>query len=453
MSKWFEEAVFYHIYPLGFCGALYENDYTSTPLIRLDDINDEWQSHISDLGIGAVLLGPIFESKYHGYDTADFFLVDRRLGSNTAFKDLVAKLHSRNIKVVLDGVFNHVGRDFWAFRDVRINGINSKYANWFYIHENCQSPYHDTFSYESWEGHYDLVRLNLTNTDVRNHILSAVSYWIKEFDIDGIRVDVAYCIEPDFLRQLSSLCKSEKSDFWLMGEMIHGDYNKIVNSQMLDSSTNYECYKGLYSSHNDRNYFEIAYSLNRQFGDSGIYKNLLLYNFVDNHDVNRVASVLSKAYHLYPLYAILFTMPGIPSIYYGSEWGIEGKKDTNSDIQLRPRLNLKEVDTTSPNRILKRAIISLSQIRRNSAALKYGDYRQVLVRNEQLIYERTHGEEHLIIALNLSEDTSEHTIPFHIKGKKLVDLVNRGDEFYMRENKVHFNIHPSWVRILSVQNT
>ena len=302
------------------------------------------------LGVNALYVGPVFESTAHGYNTADFFTVDRRLGRNDTLKELIATLHQHNIRVILDGVFHHVGRDFWAFQDLKRNMQSSKFADWFAgLCFDQPSPYGDSFTYDGWKGHYDLVKLKLKHPAVRQHLFKAVEMWMREWNIDGLRLDAADCIDKDFLIALSEYCKTITPNFWLMGEVVAGDYREWVNATMLDSVTNYVCYKGLYSSHVDRNYFEIAYSLNRQFGCDGTCKDCLLYNFVDNHDVDRVASRLDNPAHLYPLYCLLFTMPGIPSIYYGSEWGIEGRKDSGSDAPLRPAIDLTSISQRVPH--------------------------------------------------------------------------------------------------------
>ncbi|MFY0574859.1 alpha-amylase family glycosyl hydrolase [Cystobacter fuscus] len=275
--------------------------------------------------MNALYLGPVFESSSHGYDTADYSKVDRRLGTNADLSRLVAAMRAAGIRVILDGVFHHVGRDFWAFRDVQVHGERSRYRDWFSgLQFGKRSPYGDAFSYDGWSGHYNLVKLNLQNAEVRAHLFGVVEQWISEFGIEGLRLDVAEVMDVSFLRDLAAFCRRLRPDFWLLGEAIHGDYRRLGNPETLDSVTNYECYKGLYSSLNDRNYFEIAYSLQRQFGENGIYRDLLLYNFVDNHDVNRIASTLKDPAHLLPLHLMLFTIPGVPSIYYGSEWGQEG---------------------------------------------------------------------------------------------------------------------------------
>ena len=302
MEHWAIDSVFYQIYPLGFCGAPQQNDFVSAPVSRLDSIYP-WIDHMKRLGVTAMYLGPVFESGTHGYDTVDYFHVDRRLGTDETLTSLISELHKQGIRVVLDAVFNHVGRSFWAFRDLQANREQSRYRNWFQgLRFGVSNSFGDPFAYEGWFGHLDLVKLNLREPEAKNHLLQAAKTWIQQFDIDGLRMDAAESMDLNFLRELSEGCHLQKPDFWMMGEVVAGDYQKWLQQGGLDSVTNYEAYKGLYSSHVDKNYFEIAYSLNRQFGKDGLYRQIPLYNFADNHDVDRVASVLRNPDHLYPLY-------------------------------------------------------------------------------------------------------------------------------------------------------
>ncbi|MBV7276177.1 alpha-glucosidase C-terminal domain-containing protein [Clostridium sp. PL3] len=447
MMSWIEDSVFYHIYPLGFSGAPHENKLEHEKVDRLKKI-EEWIPHMRCIGVNALYLGPLFESDTHGYDTRDYYKVDRRLGSNDDLKRICKSLHESGVKIVLDGVFNHVGRGFWAFKDVLENGRSSKYCSWFSnINFNARSPYGDDFSYDSWEGHYNLVKLNLKDPEVKNHIFKAVEFWIENFDVDGLRLDAANCIDFEFLRELSAFCKNKKPDFWLMGEVIHGDYNRWANENMLDSITNYECYKGIYSSHNDKNYFEIAYSLNRQFGDYGIYKNIYLYNFVDNHDVSRIASILKKPQYIYNVYTLLFTMPGVPSIYYGSEWGITGEKEKSSDYSLRPELNLNIMVNYDPNKEILELICKLTEIRKNSKALKKGNYKQILVRNEQFVFSRTLDDETVIVALNLSDKQSIVEISIPSQAKYITNLLNK-EKYQISNGKINLILKPFSSKIM-----
>lgn len=450
MTHWTFDSVFYHIYPLGFCGSPLNNDFRSPVTPRLEQV-DTWLDHLQYLGINALYLGPLFESTSHGYDTADYFRVDRRLGSNETLSNLSARLHQKGMRLILDGVFNHVGRDFWAFRDVLEHGEQSPYTGWFSgLNFQQRSPYGDPFSYECWQGHFNLVKLNLLNPAVKAHLFQAIESWIREFNMDGLRLDVADNLDPSFLKDLRVFCKTRRADFWLMGEVIHGDYRKWVNPETLDSVTNYVAYKGLYSSHADRNYFELAHTLNRQFGEKGIYRDLLLYSFADNHDVNRVASQLKNQAHLYPLYSLLFTMPGIPSIYYGSEWGIEGKRSSRSDQALRPCLDFCRISHRSPHPDLPRAIGRLAHIRHHSPALKYGDYRPLLVKSEQLAFARQTPEECVIVAVNAADRPVPLDLPVPEPGKKhLIDLLNEGDRFPVRNGKVRLSaVNACWARIM-----
>ena len=231
---WAFDSVFYQIYPIGFCGAPRSNDGVTVPRIR--KVAD-WAEHIARLGCNAVYFSPIFESDNHGYDTRDYRRVDCRLGTNADFADVCRTLHEHGIKVVLDGVFNHVGRGFWAFRDVQEKKWDSPYKDWFHISFEGNSNYNDGFWYEGWEGHFELVKLNLRNPAVVHHIFDCIRLWKDEFGIDGLRLDVAYCLDKDFLRQLRAFCDSFGSDFFLVGELLHGDYNQFVGDNMLHSCT------------------------------------------------------------------------------------------------------------------------------------------------------------------------------------------------------------------------
>ncbi len=450
-NQWTQEAVFYHIYPLGFCGAPDRNDFTSPPVERLQKIG-QWLPHIRSLGTNALYLGPLFESSAHGYDTADYFNVDRRLGTNDTLATLSTELHYQDMRLILDGVFNHVGRDFWAFRDVQQNGSASPYRDWFEgLHFGAQSPLGDNFYYQPWEGHFDLVRLNLKNPDVRDHIFSAVQSWIEEFDFDGLRLDVAYLLELDFMQELRAFCKKLRPDFWLLGEMIHGDYRRLANPLTLDSTTNYEAYKGLYSSLADRNYFEIAYALNRQFGQGGLYTGLNLYNFVDNHDVDRAASKFDNPELLYPLYLLLFTMPGIPSIYYGSEWGIRGKRTAQDDSALRPCLDLEEMERSAPLPGLPDFITKLASLRRSLPALYSGNYIQLSVAHEQFAFLRQAGDESIIVLLNAASQPASFELRLPMNATDAVDLLNENEHVAPEGNTLRVDtVKPCWGRILII---
>ncbi len=418
--NWYDHAIIYHIYPLGFCGAPKHNE-GGEPVNRLEKVLD-WIPHLKEMQVDAVYFGPIFESVEHGYDTTDYKMIDRRLGTNELFKKICQTLHENGIRVILDGVFNHVGRNFWAFRDVQEKGQNSAYCDWFAgLNFGGSSPCGDPFWYEGWNGYYNLVKLNLKNWHVCDHLIDAVGYWMDEFDIDGIRFDAADCVDFDFFKRIRQFCKGKKADFWLMGEIIHGDYKRWANPEMLDSVTNYECYKGIYSSHNDKNYFEIDYSINRQFGNGGIYKGINLYNFVDNHDVNRLASTLQDARYLPLCYTLLYTMPGIPSVYYGSEFGVEGRHENNSDDGLRPCLDLADLQQNG-NQALYQHLVKLGRIYKAYPSLRTGSYQTVTVRNRQLLFRKDLDGRTVYVALNLEDCNYDLRFGTHLHA--LVDVIS-----------------------------
>ena len=405
---WYNECLFYHIYPIGAFDAPKNNEGDATEGRRILQLKD-WIPHLEKLGVGAIYIGPIFESVSHGYDTTDYFSPDRRLGTKEDFRDVFGELHKNGIRIVLDGVFGHVGRSFGPYRDVCQNGESSGYRWWF---ENLNfgwgNPLGDPVTYSNWGGDWKLVRLNLKNPDVRNYIISAVGSWIDDYDIDGLRLDTADVLDPQLFRDLNRYTKSRKQDFWLMGEFMNCANCQAMQPDMLDSITNYECWKGMYSSCNSKNLFEISYGINRQTNPEwGMYKGKYLYNFLDNHDQTRIASMLSDRRCLKVLYTMLLTMPGIPSVYYGSEWGMEGRKGSGGEADYPLRKPMTKEAMEAGDRELMEHIASLSAFRKTAPALQYGSYKNVTERNEQLLYARELDGELILCAFNISDQPFE----------------------------------------------
>lgn len=411
---WAFNSVFYQIYPLGFTGAPFENDGIQKH--RILKVLD-WIPHIKKLGADAIYFSPVFESDTHGYNTRDYRKIDCRLGNNEDFKKVCDELHKSGIRVVLDGVFNHAGRGFFAFRDVLKNRELSPYRDWFFIDFNGNSNYNDGLWYEGWEGNYDLVKLNLKNEEVINYIFDSIKLWVDEFDIDGLRLDVAYCLDKEFLKRLRRFTDSLKDEFLLLGELLHGDYKQFVNDEMLHSCTNYQCYKGIYSSFNSMNMFEIIHSLLRLFGseDWTMCRGEHLLSFVDNHDVTRIASILENPHHLPLVYALIFSMPGIPCVYYGSEWGAKANK-SEGDPALRACFE-EPVENE-----LTKYISKLSKAHKNSQALCFGDFRSVVLQNKHCIFERKFNGERVLVAINA--DSEPVTVHFDAGCGTALDLIS-----------------------------
>lgn len=447
MGKWFEEAVFYHMYPIGMTGAPRRNEQAEVTH-RFETLN-QWLPHIASLGCTAIYIGPLFESTSHGYDTRDYKLVDRRLGDNEDFKYFVKEAHRLGIRVVVDGVFNHTGREFFAFQDIQRNRERSPYCCWYKgIHFGWNTPYNDGFGYEAWRNCFELVNLNLREPQVRNYLLDVIGFWIDEFDIDGIRLDCADCLEFSFMEDMRRFTNEKKADFWLMGEVIHGDYSRYIKPYLLDSVTNYELHKGLYSGHNDHNYFEIAHTIRREFDENGgIYRGMKLYSFVDNHDVERIASKLRVPGHIYPVHTLLFTLPGIPSIYYGSEWGIQGRKEHGSDDSLRPAVNLPQALAHPDDPQLLRWITLLGKIHREQPALSDGRYQELLLTNRQYAFARILGDHGVVVAVNNDDKDAELCIrePFH--GRLYESLT---DDFRIQgDGMIRIRLAPNESRLLA----
>ena len=404
--SWYNEAVFYHIYPLGLTGAPKQNEYGET-VHRLNTLLP-WIDHIKEIGCTALYIGPLFESVGHGYETTDYRKLDSRLGTNEDLTNFVAACHEKGIKVIFDGVFNHTGRDFFAFKDIQEKRQDSPYVNWYCnVNFGGNTEYNDGFSYENWGGYNLLVKLNQRNPDVQNYICDVIRFWVSEFDVDGIRLDAADVLDFDFMKQLRRTAEEVKPDFWLMGEVIHGDYSRWVNGSTLHSVTNYALHKALFSGHNDHNYFEIAHTVKylQNMGD------LDLYNFVDNHDVERIYTKLSNKAHFAPVHVLLYTLPGVPSIYYGSEFGIEGRKEKTSDDSLRPAINLADYADSVEKNPCTALVAALGKIRQNTPALSYGSYAELMLTNRQYAFARDLDGVRVIVTVNNDDNAASMDLP------------------------------------------
>ena len=411
--KWYDGAVFYHIYPIGMTGAPRTNTFEAGEH-RLNKLLD-WLPHIKAIGCDAIYIGPLFESVAHGYETADYKKLDSRLGDNNDLINFVKACHERGIKVIVDGVFNHVGREFFAFKDLKEHRENSAYRDWFKnIHFDWNNDYNDGLYYDSWDGHGTLVNLNHQNPAVREYFLDVARFWISEFDIDGIRLDAADVLDFTFMRELRSVTDSCKQDFWLLGEVIHGDYTRWVNNEMLHSVTNYWLHKALYSGHNDHNYFEIAHTVKR-CTDMGMHIANAFYNFVDNHDVARIITKLNNKAHFFPVHVLLYTLPGKPSIYYGSEFAIEGEKKPYADELLRPELKIEDYKNAVTTNENTKRIAALGNMRLNNQWVGEAGYRELLLTNRQYAFLREYGDKRLVAIVN--NDDNNVGINLNIGGR------------------------------------
>ncbi|KAH7648008.1 alpha amylase [Cryptosporidium bovis] len=470
-NEWYKYCNWYHIYPIGLCGAPRYNLEDGHVENRIEELYSlEWVYHLKSLKIGGVYIGPVFESYSHGYDTSDLYKIDKRLGSNDHFKKLVRVYHSFGIKVVIDTVFNHVGRNFFAFKDLQIKGEISEYYTWFKnIDFNESSPKGDNFNYTPWHGYYELVTLDHDNYNVKKYLYDAVKYWYNEFNIDGLRLDAADCLSIDFWKQFRQYCKNNFGEkFVLIGEIVHGDgklwvkpsiYSNIKSyidaNQPFDGITNYQLWSAIWTSHNNMNVEIIV--------DAIIQQNELLnygwmYNFVDNHDVSRISSQVDREEYLYTIYMILFTIQGSPSIYYGSEFNFKGIKGCGkeADFPLRPKISIDDL-IRYKNKCkcdgLYNLIRFLSCIRIYpliGEILNFGEYNHVFNTNKLFIYKRQLKEEFILVGINIdSEYINDITINWNGPNGRWRDILDPENSFNSENGKLTLSIKPNWGIIIS----
>ena len=322
---WTDQAIFWHIYPLGFCGAPIRESH-GTPQPRLRRLLN-WLDYAVRLGASGLLLAPIFTSQTHGYDTLDPFSIDPRLGTEQDFSDLVAACQERGLRIVLDGVFSHVGSGHpWYRADLRAGREANRTL--FDIDWETHPPRPRVF-----EGHQGLVRLNHAGEPARRFAADVMTYWLDR-GIDGWRLDAAYSVPRDFWADVLGRVRRSHPEAWFLGEVIHGDYAAFVRESTADTVTEYQLWKAIWSSIRERNFWELRWALTRL--DERL-DTFVPQTFVGNHDVTRIASEVGRDGEFLAV-AILMTIAGIPSVYYGDERGLQAVKGRGrgSDDPLRP---------------------------------------------------------------------------------------------------------------------
>ncbi|WP_306204385.1 alpha-amylase family glycosyl hydrolase [Actinoplanes sp. RD1] len=408
---WVRHAVWWQIYPLGFTGAVpapgpaaAANEAVPAPgpaaapggpggLRRLIP----WLDYAQELGTNGIALGPIFASETHGYDTVDYFRVDERLGSQDDFAALVSEAKGRGLRVLLDGVFNHVGRSFPAFERALAGGPERA---WFHF---------DGDKYADFEGHSALVKLNHAEPAVADHVTRVMTHWLER-GADGWRLDAAYAVPREFWATVLPRVRKEFPDAWFAGEVIHGDYKAIVAESTLDTLTQYELWKAIWSSLNDGNFFELAWALDRHNGYLGDFVPL---TFTGNHDVTRLATRLSDERHLAHALAVLCTVGGTPSVYYGDEQAFRGLKEDRAggDDAVRPAFPAAPGDLAPYGWPAYRLHQDLIGLRRRHPWLHTARVRPIELRNEHLVYETTGDGERLVVALNVAAGPAKVVVP------------------------------------------
>ncbi|RJL22830.1 alpha-amylase family glycosyl hydrolase [Bailinhaonella thermotolerans] len=391
MIVWPESAVWWQVYPLGFTGAPASASPGEPVAHRLRGL-EPWLDYLAGLGCTGLALGPVFASETHGYDTVDHFRIDPRLGDEGDFDRLVAALRERGLRLLLDGVFNHVGRGFPVFR--RALEGDPEAARWF--RRTGDDP---AGGYATFEGHHALVALNHAEPAVAAHVEAVLSHWLDR-GADGWRLDAAYAVPPGFWRRVLPPVRARHPGAWFAGEMIHGDYASYVAESGLDSVTQYELWKAIWSSLNDRNLFELAWALDRH---DAFAEKFLPLTFVGNHDVTRIATRLDDPRHLGHALAILFTVAGTPAVYYGDERAMEGVKEDRpgGDDAIRPPFPAVPFAGSPPEaHTLHRELIAL---RRANPWLARARTEVLHLTNEAMAYASAAGDRRLTVLLNTAD--------------------------------------------------
>lgn len=398
---WVRHAVWWHLYPLGFTGA----DTTGRrrqPVRGLAHIV-EWLDYAVRLGASGIALGPVFASATHGYDTIDYYRIDSRLGDAADFDRLVSQAHERGLRVLLDGVFNHVGRDHPAFTDTITGGPR---ADWFRRTGAAQPASED--NYETFEGHPGLLALNHANPAVADYVSDVMTHWLER-GADGWRLDAAYSVPPAFWSTVLHRVRQAHPDAYLVGEVIHGDYAAIVADTGMHSVTQYELWKATWSSLNDRNFFELAWALDRH---NTYLDTFVPMTFVGNHDVTRIASALVDERHLFHALVLLLTTGGTPSIYYGDEQAFHGVKEQRAggDDAIRPALPASPADLSPLGASTYRLHQDLIGLRRRHPWLHNARTNIISLTNQHLVYDAIDGIHRIRVLLNVADTNLNHQL-------------------------------------------
>lgn len=410
MLDWPKHVIWWHLYPLGFVGAEPEALMPDALVVhRLPQLTN-WLDYVVELGASGLLLGPIFASSTHGYDTLDHFRIDPRLGDSADFHTLVAAAKSRGIRVLLDGVFNHVGQDFPVFQRVLAEGPDAPHASWFRLSWPQDWRPGMEPEYADFEGHRQLVTLNHAEPAVRDYVANVMAYWLDR-GADGWRLDAAYAVPRHFWADVLARIREHHPDAWFVGEVIHGDYAGAVREGGMDTVTQYELWKAIWSSLNDGNCFELAWALDRhnRFLDA-----FVPLTFLGNHDVTRIASRLKDSRNIAHALAILMTCGGTPAIYAGDEQAFRGIKEERAggDDAIRPEFPETPEGLSPLGWSVYRLHQDLIGLRRRHAWLHTARTRIVRLANRHLVYEAYEENHRLLVALNLDDMTVELPAPF-----------------------------------------
>ena len=396
--QWADTAIWWHVYPLGFVGADQQGNQSGEVAHELSRVT-AWLDDLLDLGCNGLLLGPVFASGSHGYDTVDHLRLDPRLGDDADADALFAACRERGIRVLLDGVFNHVGRGHPWWQEAVAAGPGSAAAARFATGPGSRSV--DGLEVQVFEGHEGLVVLDHDHPEVVATVSDVMAHWLGR-GVDGWRLDAAYAVPPAFWRTTVGPVRERFPGAWFVGEVIHGDYVRYVAESGLDSVTQYELWKAVRSSIEERNWFELAWALQRHDEFAAAF---LPLTFVGNHDVTRVASAIGDPRHVGHAAAVLCFVAGSPAVYAGDERGLTGAKEERAggDDAVRPEFPRDPGDWPR-NELFHRHQEAIS-FRRRHPWLAHARVAASELSNESVLLTATGpGGERAELALNLSDE-------------------------------------------------
>jgi glycosidase len=395
--EWVRHAIWWHVYPLGFVGAFPAVGAPAAGQHRLRRVT-EWLDHAVTLGASGIALGPVFASRTHGYDTTDHRSIDPRLGDDADFDDLVAQARGRGLRILLDGVFNHVGTDFAKYREADSGDTDAQ--RWF---RGRPGRFH------TFEGHGDLITLNHDNPEVVDYVAGVMNHWLDR-GVDGWRLDAAYAVPERFWAQVLPRVRAPHPDAWFVAEVIHGDYTRMVTDAGFDSVTQYELWKATWSALNDGNFYELDHALKRH---TGFLKTFVPQTFIGNHDVTRIASQLTDPRHVAHALVLLMTIGGVPTVYAGDEFGLRGVKEERfgGDDAVRPEFGPPPMPVDDNGARLFALHQFLIGLRRRHPWLHTARTSAMTLENRQYLYETRAGADRLIVALNADDAPMTAALP------------------------------------------
>ncbi|WP_253183678.1 MULTISPECIES: alpha-amylase family glycosyl hydrolase [unclassified Curtobacterium] len=398
---WVQHVMWWHVYPLGFVGAEVRpaSPVGERPLEHRLDRLTGWLDHVVDLGLNGLLLGPVFASSTHGYDTVDHFRIDPRLGDDSDFDALVAAAHERGVRVLLDGVFNHVGREHPAFTVLSDHGPEAPTADLFAIDWSGWQP-GQPVPVGLFEGHDILVALDHDSRATEDLVVQVMTHWLAR-GVDGWRLDAAYAVPPAFWARVLPRVRERFPDAWFSGEVIHGDAAAIARDSTMDSLTQYELWQGIWHGIADRNGHELAHAIERH---DALLATFAPTTFVGNHDVTRIASAVGERFAGHAA-AVLFTVAGTPVVYAGDEYGWTGVKEEREggDDAVRPEFPAEVPEPTD----VTHAYEALVALRRRNPWLHRAHTDVVHLTNTAVVLRTATADAAVVTALNLSDDPVE----------------------------------------------